>query len=90
MLILQKHKAMSVFTQIIILILVLSCMVMVLLAIRRLAHYQEFDDSLETNNLKEEIEEDGHILSHNNIFSNLVETEPVKLEDEKKTERKKR
>ncbi|MCH5229887.1 MAG: hypothetical protein J1F12_07850 [Muribaculaceae bacterium] len=69
---------MGVFTQIVILLIVLACMVMVLLAIRQLAHFETFDDIKETTNLKEEVEEDGHILSDNNIFSKLVEIEPEK------------
>ena len=64
---------MGIFTQIVILIMVLSCMVMVLLAIRQLIHYEGFDNSEETDRLKEEIEEDGHVMSKKNIFSNLVE-----------------
>lgn len=67
---------MGLFTQIIILIVVLACMVMVLLAIRRLSHFEGFDDSEETVNLKKELEENAHILSHNNIFSTLVDAEP--------------
>lgn len=67
---------MEVFTQIIILLIVLAVMVLVLLAIRQLSHFEGFDDSLETDHLKNEIEEDKHILSKNNIFSTLVEAEP--------------
>lgn len=67
---------MSAFTQIVILLVVLACMVMVLLAIRQLTHFEGFEDFEETNHLKEEVKEDGHILSHNNIFSTLVETVP--------------
>ncbi|MCH5235739.1 MAG: hypothetical protein J1E16_10630 [Muribaculaceae bacterium] len=65
---------------------VLACMVMVLLAIRQLSHFEGFDDSEETSHLKKEIDEDGNILSHNNIFSTLVEAppeEPVKKENYK-------
>lgn len=51
-------------------------MVMVLLAIRQLAHFQGFEDINETSGLKEEVKDDAHILSHNNIFSTLVEAEP--------------
>ena len=71
---------MSVFTQIVILILVLTAMVMVLLAIRQLTKSEGFDDANETVNLKQDIEEDGHILSHNSIFSTLVEAEPEEPE----------
>ena len=73
---------MSVFTQIVILIIVLSCMVMVLLGIRQLTKFEGFDDSEETSHLKEEVEDDGHIISHNNIFSTLVEAEPIDQENE--------
>ena len=65
---------MGLFTQIVILLLVLACMVMVLLAIRQLSHYEGFEDADETVHLKKEVKEDGHILSNNNIFSTLVET----------------
>ena len=67
---------MGLFTQIVILLIILACMMMVLLAIRQLSHFEGFDDSEETSHLKKEIDEDGHILSHNNIFSTLVETPP--------------
>lgn len=79
---------MAIFTQIIILLIVLACMVMVLLAIRQLTRFEGFEDASETSHLKEEVEEDGRILSHNNIFSTLVETEPIKEksdEDHKET-----
>lgn len=66
---------MEIFTQIVILLIVLACMVMVLIAIRQLMHFEGFDDEEGTNHLKEEIDDDGHIISRNNIFSNLVETE---------------
>ena len=71
-------KNMAVFTQIVILIMVLSCMVMVLLAIRQLTKFESFDDAEETDHLKEEIEKDGNIISTNNIFSTLVEAEKDK------------
>ena len=48
-------------------------MVMVLLGIRKLTHYEDFEDAEETFNLKREVKEDGHIISNNNIFSSLVE-----------------
>lgn len=73
---------MNIFTQIVILMVVLACMVMVLLAIRQLTKFERFDDSKETSHLKEEIEDDGHILSNNNIFSTLVEAEPADVEEE--------
>ena len=66
---------MSAFTQIIILIIVLSSMVMVLLAIRQLTRFEGFDDAEETRQLKDELEDNGKILSHNSIFSNLVEAD---------------
>lgn len=76
---------MSLFTQIVILMIVLACMVMVLLAIRQLSHFEGFDDSEETIHLKEEIDDDSHILSNNSIFSNLVEpeTEEERIKDYK-------
>lgn len=64
---------MGLFTQIVILLVVLACMVMVLLAIRQLSHFDGFDDAEETVHLKDELKDDAHILSHNNIFSTLVE-----------------
>lgn len=67
---------MGVFTQIVILLIVLASMVMVLLAIRQLSHFERFENTKETQTLKEEIDEDGHILSKNNIFSTLVEANP--------------
>lgn len=54
--------------------IVLSSMVMVLLAIRQLTHYEGFDDAEETRHLKEDVKENGNILSQNSIFSNLVES----------------
>lgn len=68
----------SLFTQIVILIVVLACMIMLLMAIRQLTHYEGFEDSEETSHLKEEVEEDTPIISSNNIFSNLVETDMKK------------
>lgn len=59
-----------------ILLVVLACMVMVLLAIRQLSHFESYDDAEETVHLKNEVDDDGHILSHNNIFSSLVEIDP--------------
>ena len=67
---------MGIFTQIIILLIVLVCMVMVLLAIKQLSHYESFDDGEETVHLKDEIRKDGHIISKNNIFSTLVDAVP--------------
>lgn len=55
--------------------IILSSMVMVLLAIRQLGHFEGFDDSEETHNLREDLEEKGDVLSNNNIFSSIVETE---------------
>lgn len=76
---------MALFTQIIILLVVLACMVMLLLGIRQLTHYERFEDSGETDHLKEEVEDDGHVLSHNNIFSTLVEATPEEeMKDKKK------
>ena len=69
------------FLQIVILMIVLACMVMVLLAIRQLTHFEGFEDSKNTHQLKEEVEDDRHILSHSSIFSTLVEADP---EEEKK------
>lgn len=74
---------MSLFTQIVILLLVLTAMVMILLAIRQLTRFEGSNDNEETLHLKNEVEEDGHILSNNNIFSALVETEPDKHEKQK-------
>lgn len=74
---------MSVFIQAIILLGVLAAMVMVLLAIRNLTHFEGFDDAEETISLKKEVEEKKNVLSHNNIFHNLVESEiRVKEDDE--------
>ncbi|MCH5225478.1 MAG: hypothetical protein J1D77_05735 [Muribaculaceae bacterium] len=67
---------MEVFTQIIILLVVLACMVMVILAIRQLTKLERFEDEGETSRLKEEIEEENKIISHNSIFHSLVEAEP--------------
>ena len=69
---------MTVVTQVIILLIVLAAMVMVLLAIRQLSHYEGFDDSIESSRLKEEVENDERILSKNNIFHNLVDSEKGK------------
>ena len=66
---------MGVFTQIVILVLVLTVMVMVLLGIRQLTNFESFDNSEETSHLREEIKDNGKILSNNNIFHKLVEIE---------------
>ena len=67
---------MGLFTQIVILIIVLACMVMVLLAIRQLSRFQGFDDSEETFRLKEDVKDRENIVSNNSIFSTLVDTTP--------------
>lgn len=67
---------MATFTQIIILLIVLACMVMVLLGIRQLTHFEGFEDAEETSHLKDDVKDDGHIISHSNIFSTLVDAEP--------------
>ncbi|MCH5232211.1 MAG: hypothetical protein J1E78_01135 [Muribaculaceae bacterium] len=72
---------MSVFVQIIILLAVLATMVMVLLAIRQLTNFEGFDDARETDSLKHEVEDKNSVLSRNNIFHTLVESE-VPREDE--------
>lgn len=72
---------MSAITQIVILVIVLSSMVMVLLAIRQLTHFESFDDENETRHLKKDVEENGNILSDNSIFSNLVETRKIEEEN---------
>lgn len=71
---------MSIFAQIIILLVVLTAMVMVLLAIRQLGKFDGFDDKDETVRLKEEVEDDEHILSKNSIFGTLVEPQPERTE----------
>ena len=80
---------MSTFIQIIILLAVLAAMVMVLLAIRQLAHFENFDNQEETDLLKDEIEKDDKIVSKNSIFHNLVgpEVEIKKDNDYNKTSR---
>ena len=74
---------MNIFFQILILIGVLATMIMVLLSIRQLAHFESFDNAKETSDLKEELEDDDMVLSDNNIFHNLVETkkQPEKVKD---------
>lgn len=67
---------MELFIQIVIFLIVLTCMVMILLAIRQLTHFEGFDDAEETSHLREDLEEKGNILSKNSIFSTLVEAEP--------------
>lgn len=71
---------MSVFTQIVILLLVLATMMIVLLGIRQLSHFEGFEDIDETSNLKEEVEDDSRIISRNNIFHNIVD---IKDQDKK-------
>lgn len=66
---------MNIVVQIIILLIVLACMVMVLLAIRKLFNYEEFDDEEETTFLRDEVEDDIHVVSHNSIFHTIVDTE---------------
>lgn len=75
---------MSLFSQIVILLIVLACMVMVLIGIRQLTHFEGFENTDETNHLKDEVEEEGEILSNNNIFHNLVNTEKVDTEKDYK------
>ena len=72
------------FVQIVILLIVLTAMVMVLLAIRQLTRFKGFDDAEETEHLKAEVEDDGHILSRNSIFSSLVEAESDLEKDKRK------
>lgn len=84
----QTIQYMSVFIQIVVLLVVLACMVMVLLAIRQLTHYQGFEDKQETNHLKEEVEEDKQVLSNNNIFSTLVEVDPKDYSESYKSKSK--
>lgn len=79
---------MGVFTQIVILLIILACMVMVLLAIRQLTHFEGFDNSEETSHLREDVREDGKIITHNNIFSTLVEAEPEKKKENYKSNSK--
>ena len=67
---------MALFTQIVILLIVLASMVMVLLAIRQLAHFDSFDDSEETRSLRDEVQDDEHIITGNNIFSTIVDADP--------------
>lgn len=71
---------MSIFF-VIILLIVLACMVMVLLAIRQLTHYESFDDAEETNHLKEEVEEDRKVISEKGIFRTLIDVEPFETKD---------
>lgn len=71
---------MSIFF-VIILLIVLACMVMVLLAIRQLTHYESFDDAEETDHLKEEVEEDRKVISEKGIFRTLIDVEPVETKD---------
>lgn len=73
---------MGIFTQAVILLMVLTAMVMVLLAIRQLTRFEGFDNVEETRNLREEVKDEGEIISQNNIFHNLVEVE-VKEEPHK-------
>lgn len=72
---------MSVFVQIIILLAVLATMVMVLLAIRQLTNFEGFDDAKETDSLKHEVEDKNSVLSRNNIFHTLVESEVPREEE---------
>ena len=78
------NRIMGLFTQIVILLIVLASMVMVLLAIRQLSNFKSYDDFNQTSSLREEIKDDGHIITDNNIFSTLVEAEPEnKTENER-------
>ncbi|MCH5222448.1 MAG: hypothetical protein J1E82_00270 [Muribaculaceae bacterium] len=78
---------MSTFIQIVILLAVLAAMIIVLLGIRQLAHFEKFDNEDETKLLKGEVEKDDRIVSKNSIFHNLVgqEAEVKKNDDYKKT-----
>lgn len=71
---------MGIITQIIVLFIVLSSMVMVLLAIRQLSRFEGFDDKEETNGLRDDVEEKKNVLSNNSIFSTLVEVDTDKRE----------
>ena len=74
---------MGLFTQIVILLVVLACMVMVLMAIRQLTHFEGFEDAEETSHLKEDVEESDNIISNNNIFHTLVDAEHLKPQEKK-------
>lgn len=74
---------MSIFIQIIILAAILAAMVMVLLAVRQLSHFESFEDEKETTFLKEEVEDKKEVLSSHNIFHNLMEKEEKELKKEK-------
>ena len=69
---------MALFTQIIILLAVLVAMVLVLLAIRQLSNFEGFDDAEETHRLKEEVVNEDKVLSRNNIFHTLVDSDNKK------------
>ena len=72
---------MGILIQIIILMAVLASMVMVLLAIRKLSRFDNFDDEEETLLLKQEVEEDSRVVSDHSIFHNLIEEQKEKIKE---------
>lgn len=79
---------MSIFLNILILLVILASMVMVLLGIGHLARTGDYEDNIETKNLRTEIENSEEVVSENNMFHKLVEETKHKLpENTKELER---
>lgn len=65
---------MSAFFQVILVLILLAGIVMVLLAIRRLGHLEDWENADETILLKKEVEKNSNVMSENNAFHTLLES----------------
>lgn len=63
---------MTAIIQIILVTVILACMVMVLLSIRRLAKGTDFDDADKTRRLREEVRRNNEVVTDNSIFDYLI------------------
>ncbi len=63
---------MALIIQILLVIIIMATMVMILLAIGRLAKGSQFDDPTTTTDLKKEVEEKHAVLTHNSAFSYIL------------------
>lgn len=63
---------MTVIIQIILVTVILACMVMVLLSIRRLAKGDGFDDADKTRRLREDVKACDEVITDNSVFDYLL------------------
>ncbi|MDE6143140.1 MAG: hypothetical protein K2F94_03580 [Muribaculaceae bacterium] len=64
---------MSIVAQIILVALILGAMAAILLGIRRLVNFDDYDDPQSTIMLEREVEEDEKLISGNNVFRGILE-----------------